>query len=273
MYVFLQSHVAVLLGQTGSTLGAQQLEGGHDACAGVGSLAGHVGRTGGHSSVRATHFGDVGSSLGLGSGDDVVGSVDLVLVQHGDGSGRLESADGAALDSDLQVSSGQCGVDGADSLTGDESHLGGGSVGIGSSQTGSLADAAGDVIGSAGNEALGVHDGQHGDAECVAQADKTGSLGHAVVAQLLAGGHDAHGVAADGSEGGVDVLAETGVHLHGAVLIDEGSSSLCRLGVGAQDSGGLLELEDGRAGQVVGRQQTHDVGSLLSSLGSVSGHE
>jgi len=93
------------------------------------------------------------------------------------------------------------------------------------------------------------------------------------VAQLLAGGHDAHGVAADGSEGGVDVLAETGVHLHGAVLIDEGSSSLCRLGVGAQDSGGLLELEDGRAGQVVGRQQTHDVGSLLSSLGSVSGHD
>ena len=93
------------------------------------------------------------------------------------------------------------------------------------------------------------------------------------MAQLLAGGHDAHSVAADGSEGGVDVLAETGVHLHGAVLIDEGSSSLCRLGVGAQDSGGLLELEDGRAGQVVGRQQTHDVGSLLSSLGSVSGHD
>ena len=93
------------------------------------------------------------------------------------------------------------------------------------------------------------------------------------MAQLLAGGHDAHGVAADGSEGGVDVLAETGVHLHGAVLIDEGSSGLCGLGVGAQDSGGLLELEDGRAGQVVGRQQTHDVGSLLSSLGSVSGHD
>ena len=57
MYVFLQSHVAVLLGQTGSTLGAQQLERGHDACAGVGSLAGHVGRTGGHSSVSAAHLG------------------------------------------------------------------------------------------------------------------------------------------------------------------------------------------------------------------------
>ena len=47
LYRRLQSHVAVLLGQAGSTLGAQQLKGGNHACTGVGSVAGHISGTGG----------------------------------------------------------------------------------------------------------------------------------------------------------------------------------------------------------------------------------
>ena len=93
------------------------------------------------------------------------------------------------------------------------------------------------------------------------------------MAQLLTGSHHTHSVAADGSKGSVDMLAETGEQLHGAVLIDQGSGRLLRSGTGSQNSGGLLELEDGGAGQVVGRQQTHDVGGLLRSLSSVSGHD
>ena len=44
----LQSHVAVLLGQAGGTLGAQQLKGGNHACTGVGRVAGHISGTGGN---------------------------------------------------------------------------------------------------------------------------------------------------------------------------------------------------------------------------------
>ena len=49
---------------------------------------------------------------------------------------------------------------------------------------------------------------------------------------------------------------------------DAAGGYLCRLCTSSQNSSGLLELKDRRAGQVVGRQQTHDVGSLLRSLGS-----
>ena len=263
----------MLLGQAGSTLGAQQLKCSHNACACVGSVAGHIGSAAGHSVGGTAHLGGVGSSLGVGRSDDVVGSVDLALVQNRDGSVGLQSADHAAVDGDLQVGIGQSGVDRAHSLASQQSDLRGGGVCIGGSQTSSLTDAAGDVIGRAGNEALGVHDGQHGDVEGVAQADEAGSLGHTVVAQLLTGRHHADRVAADGSKCGVDALAEACKQLHGAVLINEGSRSLLRSSTSGQDRGGLLELEDGGAGQVVGGQQTHDVGSLLRSLGSALGHD
>ena len=93
------------------------------------------------------------------------------------------------------------------------------------------------------------------------------------MAQLLAGCHNAHGVAADGCKCGVNRLTKACVQLHSAVLIDHGSSSLCGLGTGSQNSGGLLELEDCRAGQVVGGQQTHDVSGLFSSLCGIGSHD
>ena len=80
-----------------------------------------------------------------------------------------------------------------------QSHLGGGSIGIGGSQTGSLTDAACDVIGGTGYKAVGVDDGQHGHAESIAQADKAGSLGHAVV-HRVSPVHQYHSVAADGCD-------------------------------------------------------------------------
>ena len=92
------------------------------------------------------------------------------------------------------------------------------------------------------------------------------------MAQGLAGGHNAHGVAAHGGKCGVNRLAKACIQLHSAVLIDHGSSSLCRLCTGSQSSSGLLELKDRRAGQVVGRQQAHDVSSLLGSFLSSGCH-
>ena len=101
----------MLLGQACGTLGAQQLKGGNHACTGVGSVAGHISGTGGNGVGSAAHLSGVLGSLGVGGGNDVVGSVDLGLVQDGDGSVGLQSADGAAVDGDLQVSVGQSGVD------------------------------------------------------------------------------------------------------------------------------------------------------------------
>ena len=92
------------------------------------------------------------------------------------------------------------------------------------------------------------------------------------MAQGLAGGHNAHGVAAHGGKCSVNRLAKACIQLHSAVLIDHGSSSLCRLCTGSQSSSGLLELKDRRAGQVVGRQQAHDVSSLLGSFLSSGCH-
>ena len=86
----------------------------------------------------------------------------------------------------------------------------------------------------------------------------------------LAGGHNTHSVAADGCECGVDVLAKACVQLHSAVLVDQGSGSLLGGSTGAQNAGGLLELEDGGAGQVVGGQQTHDVGSFSAASSALA---
>ena len=112
----LQSHVAVLLGQACGTLGAQQLKGGNHACTGVGSVAGHISGTGGNGVGSAAHLSGILGSLGVGGSNDVVGSVDLGLVQDRDGSIGLQSADGAAVDGDLQVCVGQSGVDRATAL-------------------------------------------------------------------------------------------------------------------------------------------------------------
>src|SRR5699024_3105965 len=109
---------------------------------------------------------------------------------------------------------------------GQQADPGGGGVGIGAGQAGGLTDAAGDVVGGAGDKALGAGDGHHRQAESVAQADKAGDLGSAVVAELFAGGHDAHRLAGDGSQGGVDVFAKAGVQLDGAAGVDDGSRGL-----------------------------------------------
>ena len=263
----------MLLGQAGSALGAQQLQCSHNASTHISGITAHIGSTGGHCAGSAAHLSGVGSSLSLGGGNDVVGSIDLILIQHADSGAGLQCADGAAGHSNAQVGSSQSGVHRAHSLACQHCHLCGGSIGVGSGQTGSLADAASHVIGNAGHKALGIHDGDHRHAEGIAQAHKAGSLGYAVVAQLLAGCHNAHGVAADGCKCGVNRLTKACVQLHSAVLIDHSGSSLCGLGTDGQNSGGLLELEDCRAGQVVGGQQTHDVSSLFSSLCGIGSHD
>ena len=160
----------------------------------------------------------------------------VLLIQHADSGAGLQCADGAAGHSNAQVGSSQSGVHRAHSLACQHCHLCGGSIGVGSGQTGSLADAASHVIGNAGHKALGIHDGDHRHAEGIAQAHKAGSLGYAVVAQLLAGCHNAHGVAADGCKCGVNRLTKACVQLHSAVLIDHSGSGLCRLGTGSQNS-------------------------------------
>ena len=91
----------------------------------VNGVAGHISGTGGNGVGSAAHLSGVLGSLGVGGGNDVVGSVDLGLVQDRDGSVGLQSADGAAVDGDLQIGVGQSGVDRAHSLAGQQSHLGG----------------------------------------------------------------------------------------------------------------------------------------------------
>ena len=71
----------MLLGQTGSTLGAQQFKGSHDACACIGGIADHVGGARCNCAGSAAHLSGISSSLGVGRRDDVVRSVDLFLVQ------------------------------------------------------------------------------------------------------------------------------------------------------------------------------------------------
>ena len=97
----------MLLGQAGGTLGAQQLKGSHDAGAGIGSLAGHIGSATGNGIGSAAHLSGIGSGLGVGSGNDVIGSIDLVLIQHRDSGVGLQGADGAAVDRDLEIGIGR----------------------------------------------------------------------------------------------------------------------------------------------------------------------
>ena len=105
----------------------------------------------------------VGSSLLLGSLLDVVRSKDLVLVQNGSGGFRCQRGNGAAVHSNTPVS-GSCkdGVDGANSLTGKDCDLNGGSFGINASHTGSLADAASLVVAFALDKAFSVDNSHNG---------------------------------------------------------------------------------------------------------------
>ena len=89
----------------------------------------------------------VGSSLLLGSLLDVVRSKDLVLVQNGDGGLRGQRSHSAALHGDAPVSAGsKDGVSRADSLTGQNGDLDGGSLGVDTGHTGSLTDAASLIV-------------------------------------------------------------------------------------------------------------------------------
>ena len=69
----------MLLGQAGSALGAQQLQCSHNAGTHISGITAHIGSTGGHCAGSAAHLSGVGSSLSLGGGNDVVGSIDLIL--------------------------------------------------------------------------------------------------------------------------------------------------------------------------------------------------
>src|SRR5699024_8066092 len=124
----------------------------------------------------------------------------------------------------------------------------------------------------AGDKALGAGDGHHRQAESVAQADKAGDLGSAVVAELFAGGHDAHRLAGDGSQGGVDVFAKAGVQLDGAAGVDDGSRGLLGGLPGLKGGGGGLEGKAGGAGQVIGGQQARHVGGGLGRFSGGGGN-
>src|SRR5699024_9178895 len=200
-----------------------------------------------------------------GGRDDVVGGVDLLLVQDRDGGGGLQRGHHAAADGDLPVGGGQGGVDGAHGLAGQQADPGGGGVGVGAGQAGRLPDAAGDVVGGG--------DGHHRQAEGVAQADEAGRLDGAVVAELFAGGHHAHRLASHGGQGGVDVFAKAGVQLHGAAGVGHGGGRLGGGLPGLEGGGGGLEIKAGGSAQVVGRQQARHMGGGLGRFGSRSSHD
>ena len=235
----------MLLSQAHSALAGQHIQGLGDSAAGGGSIGNGVSSTVGNSGIGAANVLGVGGSLGLGGVDDVIRSKDLVLVQNGDGGLRGQRGHGAALHGNAPVSAGgKDGVSRADSLTGQNGDLDGGSFGIDTGHTGGLADTAGLVVTLALAEALGVDDGHNGDAVGIAQADKAGSLGGALVAQGgLLGGNDTDGAAVDGSQCGNDVLAVTCVQLDSAALIGQSGDGV---------SGGVLdEVESlGRSGEV-----------------------
>ena len=129
---------------------------------------------------------------------------DRVLVQNGDSSLGGQRCNSAALHGNAPVSrSSEHRVSGADSLTGQNSDLDRGGLSVNTSHTGGLADTTGLVIPLALAEAFGVDDGHNGDAVGIAQTDKAGSLGSALVAQgSLLGGNDTNGAAVDGSQSG-----------------------------------------------------------------------
>ena len=85
----------MLLGQAGSTLGAQQFQCGNNACTHIGCIAGQVSSAAGNCICCAAHLGGVSSSLCVGGCNDVVGSIDLFLVQDADRCAGFQCADGA----------------------------------------------------------------------------------------------------------------------------------------------------------------------------------
>ena len=101
-------------------------------------------------------------------------------------------------------------------------------VGIGAGQAGGLADAAGDVVGGAGDKSPSVPAMvTTGRLKASHRRTKREILAVAVVAELFTGGHGRPtGLAGDGSQGGVDVFAKAGVQLDGAAGVDDGSCGL-----------------------------------------------
>ena len=174
----------MFLRQTGGALGGQHIQGLCGSSTHIGSLYSGIGSAVGNSGNCAALLCLVGSSLLLGSLLDVVRSKDLVLVQNGSGGFRCQRGNGAAVHSNTPVS-GSCkdGVDGANSLTGKDCDLNGGSFGINASHTGSLADAASLVVAFALDKAFSVDNSHNGNAVSIAQAHKTGCLSGALVAQ------------------------------------------------------------------------------------------
>ena len=137
----------MLLSQADSALAGQHIQGLDNSAAGGGGIGNGVSGTVGNSGVSAANVLGVSGGLGLGGVDDVIGSKNFVLVQNGDGGLRGQRSHSAALHGDAPVSAGsKDGVSRADSLTGQNGDLDGGSLGIDTGHTGGLADTTGLVI-------------------------------------------------------------------------------------------------------------------------------
>ena len=105
----LQSHVAVLLGQAGSTLGAQQFQCGNNACTHIGCIAGQVSSAAGNCICCAAHLGGVLAAyttlpvIGVPMATSVMGGMDslLSIVQMPKGipvaTVAIDGADNAAI--------------------------------------------------------------------------------------------------------------------------------------------------------------------------------
>ena len=114
----------MLLSQADSALAGQHIQGLGNSAAGRSSIGDGISGTVGNSSLGTADVLGVSSSLCLRSGNDVIRSEDLVLVQNGDSSLGGQRCNSAALHGNAPVSrSSEHRVSGADSLAGQNSDL------------------------------------------------------------------------------------------------------------------------------------------------------
>ena len=144
-------------------------------------------------------------------------------------------------------------------IAGKNGDLGRSGFGVSVNQLGSAAEQRALMAGHGYSQAVGVHQGDHGQAEAVAQPHKPGRLpgvlgGDAAVIDLVVVGHQAHGASADAAQRGVDGGAVALVQLDYLIAVGQ---------VGHQRGGLFGIVAHGQAVQIlaVGQRRVFHVGS------------